>query len=331
LLGRKGEAVGFLSVYAYLFFCLGNYFIVIRKAIQSIFIEAELCAVPACLIGFLFLLPTNQLRTLHHLAFLSVVSFVTIVLVLAFCIGALVLNPSPRCGPPIPNLDFWEVFNALSGFVFAFSGQQIFLEIQAEMCQPKDFTKSLNVAFGLLSVAYALVAVGAYGRCGDHTPTYLLDVLPHGGSTRIAAVLMLIHIVVSYTISSQVLTRAILLICGGTAGLEPGIRGRGIWFCLTTSIAILAMVLSNAIPLFDDFVAIIGALLSSNLAFVFPTALFLVYGRKVGVGRIARCTCFVVMVLGAVFCVCGTFSNLAATMRDAGRGGGHPFACNALY
>mmetsp|Transcript_64333 Transcript_64333/g.172224 ORF Transcript_64333/g.172224 Transcript_64333/m.172224 type:complete len:468 (+) Transcript_64333:51-1454(+) len=328
LVGKWGQQLGFASLYVYMFFLLGSYYIVIRKTIQEILIEAQLCAVHACFIGFLLLLPSNQLRTLHHLSKLSIVSFATIVVVLVMCIGVLLFDSHPSCGTQLPSLDVMGVFNALSGFVFAFSGQKIFLEMQAEMTEPTEFPKALHAAFPVLFLSYLLVSLAAYGRCGDRTPTYLLDVLPSGPLARCASVFMLVHMMVSYTIANQVLARAMLLLSGCTTGLEPGLTGRLIWFTQTSAQALFAIVLSNAIPLFDDFVSVIGGLLSTQFSFVFPAGLFLLFAQTGrGVGKVMIIACAFVIVVGVVFTVVGTVSNIRRIADDA-KTGGAPFACN---
>mmetsp|Transcript_33131 Transcript_33131/g.70014 ORF Transcript_33131/g.70014 Transcript_33131/m.70014 type:complete len:468 (+) Transcript_33131:54-1457(+) len=330
LVGKWGQQLGFASLYVYMFFLLGSYYIVIRKTIQVILIEAQLCAIQACFIGFLLLLPSNQLRTLHHLSKLSVVSFATIIIVLAMCIGVLLFDPHPACGAQLPALDLMGVFNALSGFIFAFSGQKIFLEMQAEMTEPTEFPKALHAAFPVLFLAYLLVSLAAYGRCGDHTPSYLLDVLPAGPLARCASILMLVHMAVSYTIANQVLARAMLLLSGCTKGLEPGPAGRLIWFAQTSAQALLSIVLSNAIPLFDDFVSVIGGLLSTQFSFVFPAGLFLLFARTgPGVGKAMMVSCAIVIVIGVVFTVVGTVSNVQRIAADS-KTGGAPFACNLV-
>ena len=52
------------------------------------FYQSHLCRAPAGLMACFCLLFTNQLRTLHNIAFLSVISAITIFLVLGMCIAA---------------------------------------------------------------------------------------------------------------------------------------------------------------------------------------------------------------------------------------------------
>jgi len=281
------------------------------------------------------LLPTNQLRTLHGLTALSIFSFITIVLV---CI-IYIINITTSKGGDIPcvektvtDADTVLVFaKVLSKFVFAFSGQKIFLEMQAEMKQPELFPRSMHVAFPALVFAYGLLSVLTLARCGEHSPAYILDALDYNGWRTVANILLFGHIVVSYTISQQVLSRAISLKVLPTA-LADTTAGRAYWFALTSVGMVLAWVLSNAIPLFEDFVSLMGALLSTQMTFSFPCVFYL-GARSLGKIKIPDSwdkpivlIVIIVLIIDVLLTAVGTISAVQGIIKDA-KEVSPPFGC----
>jgi len=69
----------------YIFGLLGDYQIVVARSVQGMFWQYDVCRPIAGLIGSAVMLPCCQLRTLHKVSYLSVVSFLTIVAVVAVC------------------------------------------------------------------------------------------------------------------------------------------------------------------------------------------------------------------------------------------------------
>lgn len=96
--------------------------------------------------------------------------------------------------------------------------------MMAEMREPADFPKALFTATPVMFVIYAFITCFTYYHLGNNTPPYLLDILgdpaltgsaggegvggrasPWAPGTVITAhVLMLIHMIISYTLNSQV-------------------------------------------------------------------------------------------------------------------------------
>ena len=125
---------------------LGGYMLVLGDTVQNLFYEDSLCLFPATLIAVACLLFPTQLRTLHNLSFLSAVSAVTITLAVGVCLASVVLESPPLTSDNATKLietdsTFMEAFTAITGIVFAYSGQSIYLEMMAEMRQPKEFPK----------------------------------------------------------------------------------------------------------------------------------------------------------------------------------------------
>jgi hypothetical protein len=55
-----------------------------------------------------------------------------------------------------PHENFWDGYNPVSAFVFAYEGQAVFLEIMNEMKEPKDWPKAAVLGSGLMIPIYTI-------------------------------------------------------------------------------------------------------------------------------------------------------------------------------
>lgn len=338
-MGPFGAILGYGGLYVLLFFILGNYMAVLGKSVQQIFYDSELCLPTGTVVAMALTLPMNQLRTLYYVSLMSVVSCVTIVSVVVISIAFLLMPGKSTCSQhELPPLDFMGGVGAFSGFFFAYSAQQVFLEMQAEMIEPAHFPRTLHVALlGMLTI-YLGIALITYAKCHGHTPDYLLNVVPEGPWMRVTGVLMLAHMLVSYTISQQVFTRGLFCVSGCMAGLERGVKGRVLWFLATTALAGSTTLIANSIPKFDHLVDLVGALLVVPLCFILPVIFFMAcWYRASGrafVGISSGCglkmVCWMVLVVATLLWVLGTYSGVTLITKPLGKGEGQPFGCNAL-
>lgn len=144
--GPRGKVYGYAVLTTYIFGILGNYQIVVARSLQGMLWDRDLCRPTAGLVGALLMLPGCQLRTLKSVSYLSVISFLTIVIVVAICAEEVVeegvLKGSERVAWN-PDLEYAQGFTAISSYIFAFSGQKIYLELMAEMREPAHFRRSL--------------------------------------------------------------------------------------------------------------------------------------------------------------------------------------------
>jgi amino acid permease len=282
ILGRFGGLFGWLGLYTYILFTLGDYVIVISTSLQGL-VNSETDVVLdkqlAVLVTAIFLSFPNQLRTLSNCVALCISSAVTMALALAFSIGHIASNgecAAPKSGVS-EALTFWAVMRAMSSFTFAFAGSTIFLEMMAEMSKPSDFRKSLYAALPSLLAVYCFVGFIVFGICGDNTPGYLLDALPDGAWVkRVVSALLFLHTLTCYVINQQVLSRGVHLFLSPKRASVLHRREEGFWiatlewFLITTAALGIAVFLALVIPDFEDIVSLIGSLFATPLSFLLP-------------------------------------------------------------
>merc|ERR1719245_1223996 len=98
------------------------------------------------------------------------------------------------------------------------------------MKKPEEFaSKSGTGALFLATALYTLTTCMTFAKCGEHTPDSLVKVIPDGPWKRIASLLMIFHVMVTYAINNQVTVRGFFCATGWNAGLRPGWKGRVIW------------------------------------------------------------------------------------------------------
>ena len=335
LFGNLGGYIGWGFLYVYIFLILGEYQIVLAKSVQECFYETKICRPVAGLIACGILLFSNQVRTMRNISLLSIISALTIVIVIGMCLNDIsdYVDGSTQ-HDLVREISFWDFFGAVSTFVFAWAGQKIYLEIMNEMKEPEDFPKSLCGAYPIIMIGYLVVCSVGYGYTGRQAPGYLLDALDYTPRKSVANILMFVHMQISYTLNLQVLSKAIHMRWNPTTALTIGANSSNIrtarfeWFVITSAVTGCAYLISNLIPFFDDFVELVGALLSSQLAFILPCVFFvkLASNTKLEVPVYEKVAIACIVVFATCLVIFGTidaFRNISENASEYGL----PFDC----
>lgn len=337
LLGPVGRAVGYTVVYAIGFTAMSSYALVIAQNIQNLFYDQHLCLYWAFLIAFCLVFPVNQLRTMHNITVLSLLSFGAILIVVAICLAFLFTDGAACNGEEPPPLGYYNTFGALGSFIWAYAGVSYYLEMLAEMKKPEDFASKAGSGSLILATSlYAVTIIMTYGKCGKNTPDSVVDVIPDGIWKRVASVLIIFHIVVTYAINNQVTVRGFFCATGLHVGLEPGFKGRMVWCVVASIISALGMMLTMAIPQFDNFNGLIGNFCAAG-CMLFPGLFFFLCQTKLKAWQpsplrsLVMALCFPMMLLGTILLVLGCEASIhdiiAASKTDMGK----PFGCAAIY
>jgi len=342
VLGPRWGKIVAVALYAYFFFVLGNYAQVLTQSLQGIFPTSQLCMPHFGLIVTLCLLPFIQLRSMHSLSGLAVVSAVTIFTPLALCVAAIVKHaPTPR--PVVPSgvpagTSFLDAMESFTGILFAYSGQSIYPNLLSEMRKPEEFAYSLSAAAPVLVGSYFVAAaVGVY-YLGSGAPHFLMDVLEDEWMRQIGGWCLFLHMLISYTITSAVVSRAIHLWldpvnANVTTGITPNVQ----WFFIALAVAMNSYIVSNVIPFFKDLTEIIGALNLGPISFGFPATLYIVHRLRArrkssgislkAMSRLDWSVCILLLFLCAYTVPIGLWADVTALIRDWHTFGG-PFDCH---
>eukprot|EP00977_Amphora_coffeiformis_P023612 scaffold13793_cov165-Amphora_coffeaeformis.AAC.4 len=287
--------------YANLFLVLGNYILVMSHAVVAASGET-LCLPTAGVLASAGMFVVAQLRTMARLG--RTASIVSLLALLVVVIQCLVAARSSYHNPPAPpdeqaqnttiainsaaatdqsttslssqasfllaTTALLKQFSALGSIGFAVGSQKLLLNIRHELQDRKQAPRTLFYGLMAFGSVYVFIIVLA----GPNPPSFLFDAIPPGTwNRRIAGILLWGHVMVSYAINSQAICASLeRLVSPRISWLDsqtPPIR----WLLLTGFLAVLAYTVANAIPFFDDLVALIGAMTSVPLTLLLP-ALF---------------------------------------------------------
>jgi amino acid permease len=315
---------------------LPYYLVAAASALGSAIPQLGLCQWHWTVVLLLIMAPPLQLRTLHGIASLSLLSTASIVLVLLLLVPAL-LASQPRTfatqASLPPGQTFLQSSSSLGSFVFAYQGQSIFLEIMREMKNPSDFPKVVFAANGLMLFSYASICAVGYGAHGDQITSFLPDALPEGAVRSIVGLLLAYHTLVSYLLTGQPLHRAVHKMiwphtCDEFSSREAAMH----WAAVTLSFLVFAFFVANGIPFFSDFQDLLGNLFGAATLFGWP-AFFYLKGRRLrGLPISTRdwicCGIFLFLLL-PLFTLVGTLNSILQISRDWSKAGAHPFECKA--
>ena len=163
-----------------------------------------------------------------------------------------------------------DTYSSVSNIIFAYQGQSMMFELMAEMRDPSTFGKGLAAANGIYTSVYVSVSVVCFYLAGRDVKPFLLDSVPSGPLRIIAALLLGFHILIAYVLCGQPLH--IVLhewVSPATAHDTTGV-GQLKHTAITFTVLVLAFLVSNLIPFFEDLQGIIGSFCAAPIIFFFP-------------------------------------------------------------
>ena len=145
---------------------------------------------------------------------------------------------------------------------------------------------------------------------------------------------MFVHMIISYTITQQVLTRAIHLMCfpDTVNALHPKDEGyaKGAlhWFMISTGLMVGAYVFTGLIPFFGQMNSLIGAVFDPLLCFVLPA--IMLYKSGIEMSTLDKLGgLFYVFVVGVFAWGPGTGVAIYSIAESSDDVGG-PFSCQCI-
>ena len=342
---RRWAMAMWIVVYVNLSLNCGSYLLVITKTLQSIFwVQSPGWCDPWTALGSccLLLIP-NQVRTMNGMSYLAIVSFATIVLSVLMTLGHLLgheTRPGTATEAFAGSSNFWVFFNSLSGFAFAYAGQSIYLEMMAEMKRPTLFSKALLIGAPSILLLYSITAIAQYALTGQYARPFLIDSVPDGPLKVVVSISLLIHMLISYNITNQVVTRALHLRFFPRTVNGSSMASRMHWFLLSGCLLVSSWIIANAVPFFDNLTGIIGALLLAPISFIIPCLFYLKADRNGAlvaadgmksytIGGTERAACYAIIAIGACVTLLGTISNIKEAAEKSSSIAA-PFSCNVF-
>lgn len=318
----RAKTVVMIVFYVNVFLLLGDYILVMARAVSAIF-EDDICFPHAGIVACILMFGLTQIRRLRDMGgWITVVSLGSLCVVVFQC---LVATSKVSSATTVPSPDPTQVpllrkLSALASICFATGINKLLLNIRHEMRERRRVPQTLGLSMGVFGSAYVGVAVFA----GSNPPGFLFDAIPRGSlSRRFSGLLLWIHVAISYAINSQAICSSLDQNLKCIQGLRPQWR----WLALTATLAVSSYIVANAVPFFKDLVALIGALTSVPLAILIPVLLHRHYHNySIWLPTRDSLTSYGLVVFGVFFLVTGLVGALGAIELDW-QGHGMPFSC----
>ncbi|KAK5159266.1 hypothetical protein LTS14_002408 [Recurvomyces mirabilis] len=334
MLGAVGREVFGAAQTIFLVFIMGSHILTFTIAMNAITGHAT-CTIVWGVVGvvilFLFTLP----RTLRKVSYLSIASFISILsAIMITMIGVGITQPDPIIRATVHTTTFASAFASTTNIIFAYAGHVAFFSFISELKNPKDFPKALLLLQACDMTLYLVVAAVIYRYCGADVSS------PALGSAslvvaKIAYGVALPTILIAGVIYANVAAKYIYVrLFRGTRHMQENTwLSFGSWVAIILTLWVIAWVIAESIPVFNDLNSLITALFASwftyGLSGIFW--LYMNYGQWFRNSRKIWLTVlnFLILIMGAVICGIGLYASGKAIHDDAGSGSSWSCADNS--
>lgn len=294
--------------------------------------KSDICSVVFGVVSAIILLLLAVPPSFTEMAVLGYIDFISIILAIGITIIATGVDATNGVGLsnvnwsawPKADLTFAEAFVSVTNIVFAYSFALCQFSFMDEMHTPRDYVKSIW-ALGIIEIViYTLTGALIYAFVGQDVQS---PALLSAGSLlkRVAFGIALPVIFISGSINTVVFGRLV----HGRIFANSQIRfintkmGWLTWLAVITAGTVIAFIIAEVIPFFNDLLSISSSLFISGFTFYFPPmmwALLLKKGswrepKNIALGIINLC----VFLIGIFILVAGTYSSIddiVSTLSD---------------
>ncbi|KAI1329276.1 transmembrane amino acid transporter protein-domain-containing protein [Xylariaceae sp. FL0255] len=234
---------------------------------------------------------------------------------------------------PKEGTDFASAFIAVSNIVFAYSFAMCQFSFMDEMHTPSDFVKSIWWLGIIEMLIYTLTGALVYYFVGQEVQA---PALLSAGSllSKVAFGLALPVIFISGSINGTVVGRYIhgRMFKDSVTQYINTTKGWVTWIALISVITLVAWIIAEAIPFFEDLLSICSALFISGFSFYFPAMMWFMliregpwYARKNWLATGINTLAFVV---GMIVLFGGLYATIVDLKKSFSDGTlGDPFTC----
>ncbi|KAJ5954312.1 hypothetical protein N7501_008591 [Penicillium viridicatum] len=330
-LGRFGREFLGTAQLLFLVFIMGSHILTFTVMMNTL-TDYGTCSIVFGIVGlvvsFVFALP----RTLRKVSWFSFASFISILSALLITMIAIAIQrPGNGQVDATTKIDVATGFLAVTNIVFAYAGHVAFFGFISEMQVPTDYPKTLYMLQATDTIMYVVAAVVIYYYGGkDVKSPALSSTSPI--TAKVAYGIAIPTIVIAGVINGHVATKYIYVrLFRGTDRMQKrSLVSIGSWVGITLVLWIIAWVIAEAIPVFNNLLSLITALFASwftyGLSGIFW--LFLYQGQYGRSWRNIFLTIvnLLVVIIGGCLCGMGLWVSGKAIHDQKG---GSSFSCTA--
>ncbi|KAM0042648.1 putative amino acid transporter, transmembrane domain-containing protein [Helianthus debilis subsp. tardiflorus] len=317
--GKTGRLVISIILYVELYAACVEYIILESDNLSSLFPNAYLslgghyissqylCAIMVTLV----VLPTVWLRDMSVLSYISAGGvFVSILLVICLFWVGLVDNIGFQVeSTKTLNLSTLPVAVGLYGYCYA--GHAVLPNIYTSMENRSQFPLVLFASFGICTILYAGVAIMGYMMFGESIESqFTLNLPTNFLASKIAVWATVINPFTKYAITISPVAMS----------LEELIPSNHLWshlysILIRTTLVASTLLVALSFPFFGLVMSLMGSLLTMLVSLIFPCACFLRI-IKGNVTRFQRSLCVLIITIGMVSAVSGTYTSLCEIIQQ---------------
>ena len=319
--GRIGREIGGAAQTIYLIFIMGSHLLTWTVAMNRITSHAT-CTIVWSVVGLVVFWILTLPRTLKNVSYLSIIAFISIVAaVFTTIIGVGIEKPDPTVHATT-TVAFASAFGSVTNIIFAFGGHVAFFTFISELKDPREFPKALWALQICNTILYVVVGVVIYRYAGPGV------VSPALGSatetvTRVAYGIALPTIVIAGVIYGHVAAKYIYVRAfRGTKHIhERSLFSFGVWVGITLCLWLVAWIIAESIPVFNDLVGLIASLFASWFTYGLAGFMWLYmnWGHWFGSGKKIALTItnIVICGMGAAICGIGLYASGKSIHEDS--------------
>eukprot|EP00871_Galdieria_phlegrea_P003903 jgi/Galph1/4513/GphlegSOOS_G3163.1 len=223
-------------------------------------------------VAFLLTLP----RTLDRISYLSFVSSASILTSVLITIIGTGVESAPNDAPPNPHIivetttvtSFYSAFLAVTDVIFAYAGHLAFFNFISEMKNPREYPKALYLLQAVDVTIYTLAGALVYKFTGQYTLSPSISSMSIT-LRKVTYGIAIPTILVAGVINGHVAAKFIFTrVFRGSRHLhEHTVVGWGTWIGLCALAWIIAWIISQVIPVFDDLLGLVASLFASQFTY----------------------------------------------------------------
>ncbi|CAG8924732.1 unnamed protein product [Penicillium salamii] len=279
LMGRFGRELFGTGQLLFLIFLMASHILTFTVALNSITGHGT-CSIVFGVVGLILSLLLSLPRTLEKMSWLSLVSFISIFIAVMITMVALGIQNNGAPVQAVVEANLVTGFMSACNIAFSYVSHNTFFTFMAELKDARDFPKALALLQTIDMTLYIVAAVVIYRYTGADVAS---PALGSAGPliSRIAYGIALPTIVIAGVINGHVAAKSLYIrIFAGTDRMHKrDWIATGSWVGIALALWVIAWVIAEAIPVFNNLLSLITALFGSWFTFGF-TGMFWLHMNK---------------------------------------------------
>ncbi|RYP21894.1 hypothetical protein DL765_001970 [Monosporascus sp. GIB2] len=298
-------------------FVMGSHLLTWVICLNNLSDGRNTCSIIWAVVGVFVFWVLNTPRTLKCATYMSFLSFFSIfTAVMMTVIDVAVERPIGSASIDTSRqLGFTSAFLAATNIAIAFSGHSCFFSVMSEFKKPEDWPKALALLQVCDTSLYLVASVVIYIYVGPDAPSPALTAAGSGTVRKAIWGVAIPTIVIAGVIYGHVAAKYIFLrLFAGTKHVAHRTRvGTAAWIAVTVGIWVIAFIIAESIPIFNNLLGLVAALFVSWFSYGFPGILWLYMHSGEWFAGPKKTAMFAMsmalFVIGLVLCAVGLWSS----------------------